>query len=198
MTSESLGLPILFASGNKHKTSEIQALLGERFVVSDLSTRPNSRSPEETGSSFEENALIKAEAALIDSDCPVLADDSGLEVDAMGGAPGIHTARFAGPNATDEQNRAKLLASLRGQTNRSARFVCVLALIIPRKPPQIFRGEIKGFISCAESGSGGFGYDPLFIPEGFSESFATLSSQVKNSISHRAIAVQKLLQAKCL
>lgn len=189
---------LLFASGNKHKTAEIQALLGSQFIVSDLSSRPSHSAPEETGNSFEANALIKALAAAEESDIPVLADDSGLEVDALGGAPGVHTARFAGPNASDQQNREKLLASLENCSERSARFVCVLALILPGKPALTFRGEIKGTIARAESGIGGFGYDPLFVPEGFSQSFAEIAPELKNHISHRAIATRFLRESGCL
>lgn len=193
MISELDRIPVLFASGNRHKTAEIQSLLGSRFVVSDLSSRPDQTAPEETGDSFEANALIKAEAAAFSSQTAVLADDSGLEVEALGGAPGIHTARFAGPNATDQQNRDKLLASLEGKSGRHARFVCVLALIVRGKPSQIFRGEVQGHISHSESGQGGFGYDPIFVPEGYAQSFAELSPEIKNRISHRATADQKLL-----
>ena len=198
MTPDSDRLHLLFASGNRHKTAEIQALLGNRFIVSDLSTRPSHRAPEETGKSFEANALIKALAAAAESDIPVLADDSGLEVDALGGAPGIHTARFAGPNASDHQNREKLLAALENSSERSARFVCVLALILPEKPAQMFRGEIRGTIARTESGMGGFGYDPLFVPEGFSQSFAEIAPELKNQISHRAIAARSLRESGCL
>lgn len=198
MTSENTRIPILFASGNRHKTAEIQALLGQSFVVRDLSIFSDYRSPAESGGTFEANALIKAETAALNSPLAVLADDSGLEVDALGGAPGIHTARFAGPDATDEENRAKLLSSLDGQSNRSARFVCVLAFIEPGRPAKIFRGEIRGTVSTKESGAGGFGYDPLFIPDGFSESFAELAPEIKNTLSHRAIATRKFLDSVML
>jgi XTP/dITP diphosphohydrolase len=191
--SNSTRIAVLFASSNRHKTAEIQALLGERFIVNDISGMDGFQPPEENGATFEANALIKAEAAASHASIPVIADDSGLEVDALSGAPGIHTARFAGINATDRQNREKLIASLSGQTNRNARFVCVLALIKPGHPAKLFRGEIRGSIALAESGRGGFGYDPLFVPAGCSESFAELAPEIKNTLSHRAVAVQKLL-----
>jgi XTP/dITP diphosphohydrolase len=196
--SDSTRTSILFASSNRHKTAEIQALLGENFIVSDLSSRDGFQPPEENGDTFEANALIKAVAAAAHASGPVIADDSGLEVDALSGAPGIHTARFAGINATDRQNREKLIASLSGQPNRNARFVCVLALIKPGHPAKLFRGEIRGSIALTESGMGGFGYDPLFVPSGCSESFAELAPEMKNTLSHRAMAVQKLLRSGSL
>jgi XTP/dITP diphosphohydrolase len=183
---------LLFASGNRHKTGEIQALIGSDFLVTDLSSLPSFQAPEENGADFESNALIKAAAAAARSDAPVLADDSGLEVDALGGAPGVHTARYAGIGATDSANRTKLLQALSGSSNRSARFVCVLALITQGTQPVTVRGEIRGRIALNESGDGGFGYDPIFIPDGFEQSFAELPASLKNRISHRAVAMRKL------
>jgi XTP/dITP diphosphohydrolase len=167
---------LLFASGNRHKTGEIQALIGSDFLVTDLSSLPSFQAPEENGADFESNALIKAAAAAARSDAPVLADDSGLEVDALG----------------DSANRTKLLQALSGSSNRSARFVCVLALITQGTQPVTVRGEIRGRIALNESGDGGFGYDPIFIPDGFEQSFAELPASLKNRISHRAVAMRKL------
>ncbi len=192
MSESAPAKPLLFASGNRHKTGEIQALIGSDFLVTDLSSLPSFQAPEENGADFESNALIKAAAAATRSNAPVLADDSGLEVDALGGAPGVHTARYAGIGATDSANRTKLLQALSGSSNRSARFVCVLALITPGTQPVTVRGEIRGRIALNESGDGGFGYDPIFIPDGFEQSFAELPASLKNRISHRAVAMRKL------
>lgn len=185
---------LLIATMNGHKTKEFRAILGPEWEVSDLTVYPGSVAPEETGSTFLENATIKALAASRVYDGLVLADDSGLEVDALGGAPGVFSARYAGPSATDAENRKKLLRELAasGTTNRRARFRCVLALARPGPLVESFQGVISGNIVARERGEGGFGYDPLFRPEGYAETFSELAAPVKNSVSHRGRAMAAL------
>ena len=168
--------------------------------VSDLSGIPNSEQPVEDGDSFIANALIKARAAAARfPDCHILADDSGLEVDALGGAPGIFSARFAGENASDAANRHLLVQKLTTEHPEArpftARFRCALVLILPgaTSQPKVFEGTVEGQILDCESGDGGFGYDPVFQPDGYAETFGTLNEEVKNTISHRARALEPLL-----
>ncbi len=146
----------------------------------------------EDGTTFEENAARKALAVWNRVGLPTLADDSGLEVDALGGAPGVRSARYAGEGADDEANNRRLLQALRGASDRRARFVCSLAVVRDGKVVRAFRGVCEGRIAHAPSGDGGFGYDPLFIPDGFDRSFAELGPPVKDRISHRARALQAL------
>lgn len=189
---------LIVATGNRHKTAEIAALLAGHFdEVLDLSAFPHLEPAEETGATFAENAALKALAvsrAL--PDALVLADDSGLEADALGGRPGVHSARFAGPGATDAANRQKLLEALeaagaRGRA-RSARFRCVLAVARAGALLQTFQGTVEGCLANRERGTGGFGYDPLFVPEGHCETFGQLPGSVKNTLSHRARAMALL------
>lgn len=192
-------MKILVATKNAHKTGEIQKILGPKFEVSDLTAHPEIISPEETGASFEENAVIKALAASRLFDGMVLADDSGLEVDALAGAPGVRSARYAGENASDADNRQLLLKELakagaRGK-QRSARFHCVLVLAQKGKVLGTFDGRVEGVIVNEPKGNGGFGYDPLFVPEGYCETFAELPAGVKNQLSHRGKALEKLQKA---
>jgi XTP/dITP diphosphohydrolase len=190
---------LLVASSNSHKTAEIRAILGPDFDVSDLGAYPNLPPVEETGSSFAENATIKALSASHVFDGLVLADDSGLEVDALGGAPGVWSARYAGTRATDTENRAKLLRELaaagaRGKQRR-ARFRCVIALARAGTLLGTFDGAVEGVIINAERGEGGFGYDALFVPEGHCETFAQISRAMKNRLSHRARALAKVRES---
>ncbi len=205
------------ATGNAHKVGEIQSLLGGGFTLLSRRDVPSPLDPEETGSTFEENARIKALAwarHLTVHPGPVridwvLADDSGLEVDALHGAPGIHSARFAAlddgrpGNSPDAGNNAKLLRLMETvpEGRRQARFRCVLALtpVDPSASPaelaertRCFQGHCPGHISAAAAGSHGFGYDPLFVPEGHSVSFAELGDEIKGRISHRARAFEGL------
>ncbi len=188
---------LLVATRNAHKTGEIRAILGDRWEVSDLNAHPDVPTPEETGETFAENAAIKALAASSRFEGIVLADDSGLEVDALGGLPGVRSARYAGEGATDAANRAKLLAALaadavRGKA-RSARFHCAMVLAEGGAVLGTFDGAVEGVIINAERGEGGFGYDPLFVPEGYCETFGQLPAEVKNQLSHRARALAKAL-----
>ena len=184
---------LLIATKNTHKTDEIRAILGCDWEVGDLNAHRGIPSPEETGATFAENAAIKAVAASQRFAGWVLADDSGLEVDALAGAPGVRSARYAGPGATDAANRLKLLGALeevRGKA-RAARFRCVIALAQGGAVAAVFEGAVEGVIVNGERGDGGFGYDSLFVPEGHCETFAQLSPSAKNEISHRARALSR-------
>lgn len=184
---------LLIATRNAHKTGEIQAILGGDWEVTDLNAHPDVPSPEETGDTFSANAAIKAVAASQRFDGWVLADDSGLEVDALAGTPGVRSARYAGESASDADNRAKLLTALkdvRGKA-RAARFRCAMALAKSGNVLATFEGAVEGTIVNSEQGVGGFGYDPLFVPQGHSETFGQLPASTKNALSHRARALEK-------
>jgi XTP/dITP diphosphohydrolase len=184
---------LLIATKNAHKTIEFAALLGPGWEVTDLNAHPEIAAPEETGETFAENAALKAVAASQLFPGLVLADDSGLEVDALSGAPGVRSARYAGENATDADNRAKLLRELdavRGKERR-ARFRCALAIAREGLVVAAYDGAVEGVIINSERGDGGFGYDALFVPEGYCETFGQLPAEVKNQHSHRARAFAK-------
>jgi XTP/dITP diphosphohydrolase len=180
---------LLIATKNAHKTEEIRAILGAAWAVEDLNAYPGIEAPEETGTTFLENATIKALAASRFFAGMVLSDDSGLEVDALGGAPGVYSARYAGEQAIAAKHRAKLLRALDGMEDRTARFRCTMVLAEEGIVLGSFDGAVEGAIIGEERGSGGFGYDPLFIPAGYSETFAELPGAVKNQLSHRARAL---------
>lgn len=186
-------MALLLATHNAHKTREFAELLG--CSVSDLTSRSLQWKIEETGSSFAENAAIKAVAVSGElTDEIVLADDSGLEVDALGGAPGIFSARYAGAAASDRDNLEKLLRELHriGVRESAARFVCALALAKSGEIIFAAEGIAAGTIINRMRGTKGFGYDPVFVPEGMSRTFAELAPELKNKISHRARAAQHL------
>jgi len=190
---------MVFASNNAHKLDEVRKILAPRTVLS-LQEVGFESDIEENGDTLEENSRIKAcavakwleEHGQI-ADTFVFADDTGLEIEALHGQPGVHTARWAGEPACDAANRQKALAELQGQANRSARFRTVITLIHDGKIEQVC-GEVKGRIGTEEFGNGGFGYDPLFIPEGYDKTFAQLPAEIKNSISHRARALENLVK----
>lgn len=186
---------LFLATRNRHKTSELAALLGAEFQVEDLTTHPELPEVEETGVTFLENATLKAVAASahFGDAVLVLADDSGLEVDALGGAPGVRSARFAGPGATDRDNTALLLSKLENVAERKARFRCVIAIARGGVLAASFDGACEGRIIDAPRGCEGFGYDPVFVPEGDTKTFAELPAQEKNRISHRAKATRQAL-----
>ena len=186
---------LLIATRNAHKTGEIRAILGPTWEVTDLTAHPDVPSPEETGATFAENAEIKALAASRVFDGIVLADDSGLEVDALDGAPGVRSARYAGPGATNADHRAKLLHSLDGIRGkaRSGRFCCAMVLAKAGAVLGTFEGAVEGVIVNGERGEGGFGYDALFVPEGHCKTFAQLPPSIKNALSHRARALALVL-----
>ena len=189
---------LLLATRNSHKTREFAEILGEEFAVRDLAGEPDIPVVEETGATFAENAILKAVAV---SECLaglVVADDSGLEVDALDGAPGVYSARYAGPAAKDGDNVALLLAELRKRCAGrlpSARFRCVLALAREGKLVETFAGVVEGAIVDAPRGKDGFGYDPVFQPAGLTQTFAELPAEEKNRISHRANAIRLLRAA---
>jgi XTP/dITP diphosphohydrolase len=187
-------IPLLVSTRNTHKVREIRAILGPSFEVSDLSVLPAMHEVEETGATFEDNAALKAVAASQLCDTWVIADDSGLEVDALAGAPGVYSARYAGTAATDADNNALLLRKLEGVygKDRLARFRCVIVLARAGRKLAVFNGVVEGVIALEPKGAGGFGYDPLFVPEGFCETFGELPEKTKNLLSHRARAVNKL------
>jgi XTP/dITP diphosphohydrolase len=184
---------IVLVSRNPGKLSEIRNLLPDSFILKSLDDLGCYDEIAETGSTFRENALIKAKFVSEKYNVNTLADDSGLEVDALKSAPGVLSARFAGEKATDTENINKLLFEMRSSTKRKARFKTVLALNLNGKT-HFFEGKVEGSIALNPSGSNGFGYDPVFIPEGYSQTFGELSSHVKNTISHRAAAIRQLAQ----
>ncbi|RBP69987.1 XTP/dITP diphosphohydrolase [Alkalibaculum bacchi] len=189
-------MKIVIATGNEHKKDEIKAVLGSKFNVVTMKEEGIYVDIVEDGTTFEENALIKARALKEYTEDIILADDSGLAVDTLDGRPGVYSARYAGENATDDMNNEKLLSQLKHvpMENRSAKFVCIMALILPNGEEYLFRGECKGYIDFTLNGQNGFGYDPLFIVDGFKKTFGELSAEEKNKISHRALALDKLTE----
>jgi XTP/dITP diphosphohydrolase len=184
------------ATRNPHKTRELQQILGSEFTVCDLRAYPEISEIAETGTSFEENSKLKALAVSKKLPGLVIADDSGLEVDALGGAPGIYSARYAGTKATNKERIDKLLKEL-GRIDatteqRGARFRCVLALARNGEVLGTFEGIVEGQIADRPRGSHGFGYDPIFVPNGFQQIFGQLRPEEKNQLSHRARALEKL------
>lgn len=190
---------IIFATNNAHKLEEMRSILGSGFQVVSLADIGCHDDIPETGQTLEENARQKAQYVCSHYQLPCFADDTGLEVEALGGEPGVHSARYAeGTDHDSEANMQKLLSKLQGQADRQARFRTVIALV--EKQPEtgewterLFDGIVKGQITTEKHGEQGFGYDPIFQPEGYGETFAQLGPDVKNAISHRARAVRKLV-----
>jgi XTP/dITP diphosphohydrolase len=190
---------LIIATRNPHKTRELAAMLGPEWMVEDLTGRRGLPEPEENGNSFQENAAIKAVAASRALEGLVLADDSGLEVDVLDGAPGVRSARYAGEKATDKENRDRLLAELArlghvAEEPVRARFRCAMVLAEGGRILSTFAGAVEGRITLAEAGMGGFGYDPLFIPDGYGQTFAELDAETKNRLSHRARAMEQVIE----
>jgi len=185
---------LLLATRNAHKTREFAEILGRHFIVRDLSGESDVPLVEETGSTFAENAILKAVAISRRFSELVVADDSGLEVDALDGAPGVYSARYAGPGASDKANVKRLLSELRQRQAMpmTARFRCVLALARSGEVLETFEGAVEGTIVELPRGNSGFGYDPVFQPTGLTKTFAELAADEKNRISHRARAIQLL------
>ncbi|MBD9009012.1 MAG: XTP/dITP diphosphatase [Clostridiales bacterium] len=184
----------VLASKNKHKADEIKTILGGGFdVITQTEAGAGDISVVEDGTTFEENAVKKAETIMRATGKPTIADDSGLCVDFLGGAPGVYTARYAGEHATDQENIEKLMTALNGVTfdKRGARFVCVIAFSRPGEETVTFRGECDGFISLKPMGNGGFGYDPVFYVERYNKTMAELEPHIKNALSHRFSALKK-------
>ncbi len=193
------GQRLVLASNNPGKARELSRMLGERGFEILPQSEFNTREAEETAGTFVENALIKARNAAATSGLPTLADDSGLCVDALEGAPGVRSARYAGAGASDRDNVDKLLKALDGlpEEERSARFVCLMVLLRhPLDPlPLIAQGEWHGRIALTPSGEDGFGYDPVFLPDGMDRSAAELDPAEKNRLSHRGKALRQLIEA---
>ena len=195
MTVNLSAMELLLATRNQHKTREFAQLLGPNFTLRDLTSEYDLPEILETGRTFEENAVIKVIAiSKIFPDEIVIADDSGLEVKSLEGAPGIFSARYAGEKTSDGCNVEKLLCELQDAPERSARFSCVIALAKNGELITTVAGEVAGTITKSPRGENGFGYDPIFIPEGCEETFAELPSDTKNAISHRAKAVAELVR----
>ena len=184
----------VLASKNKHKAEEIKNILGDGFeVITQTEAGAGDIEVIEDGATFEANAIKKAEEIMRIVGKPTIADDSGLCVDFLDGAPGVYTARYAGENATDAENIEKLLDALDGvpEENRTARFVCVIAVAEQGRETITFRGECEGRIDFEPKGEGGFGYDPIFYLDEYRATMAEVSAEIKNSISHRSNALKK-------
>ncbi len=188
---------LVIATHNQGKLAEMAALLAPYGVEAVSAGALGLPEPEETGASFEANAALKARAAAAASGLPALADDSGLVVPALDGAPGIHSARWAGPERDFARAMALVEERLAGSRDRRAAFVAVLALAWPDGQVELFRGEVQGTLVFPPRGGRGFGYDPIFVPEGGRESFGEMDPAAKHAISHRAVAFRKLASA-CL
>jgi len=186
-------MKLVFASNNEHKIKEIKSILGESFTLLGLKDINMDEDIPENETTIEGNALTKARHIYQATGMDVFADDTGLEVDALNGKPGVHSARFAGENKDPSDNIIKLLSMLGHNPNRKARFRTVIALIM-NNIEYLFEGVVEGTIIPEKRGSGGFGYDPVFIPEGGSQTFAEMDPEIKNQISHRGRAVAKLTQ----
>ena len=187
-------MKIVFATNNKHKLEEIKDILGKDFEIVSLAEIGCHEDIPETGVTLQENARQKSTYVVEHYNQNCFADDTGLEVEALGGEPGVHSARYAeGTDHDSEANMRKLLSNLEGQTNRKACFRTVISLIIDGVEHQ-FEGKVDGTIAKEKHGTEGFGYDPIFIPEGYDKSFAQLGEEIKNQISHRARAVKKLAE----
>ena len=185
-------MKIVFATNNAHKLNEIRKISKDQLEILSLSDINCHEDIPETGDTLQENALIKAQYIKDIFGLDSFADDTGLEVEALNNAPGIYSARFAGENCDSEDNMRKLLHDLEGVENRNARFRTVIALLLNGEI-HYFEGEIAGEIIDAKRGSNGFGYDPIFMPHGYDKTFGELPEEVKNKLSHRAIATQKLV-----
>lgn len=186
---------IMIATKNPGKVKEFQALFqGYGFQVRSLLDVENAMDVEETGTTFAENAILKAATISEMTGEVVIADDSGLVIDALDGRPGVYSARYAGLEKNDEANIDKVLEELEGVPldKRTARFVCVLAVVVPGKEPETFTGTCEGFITRERSGKNGFGYDPIFYLPEEEKTMAELTKQEKNECSHRALALQKM------
>ena len=184
---------LVFATGNSHKLQEVQGLLKEGFALSCLKDVNITEEIPETADNLVDNALQKARYVYEKCGIPCFADDTGLEVDALDGAPGVYSARYAGEQKDSKLNMLLLLKNMNGKINRNARFRTIIAYIDENAEEHIFEGEIRGKIIEQMAGENGFGYDPIFVPEGHEQTFAQLSSETKNTISHRARAMEKFL-----
>lgn len=186
---------VVLASRNEKKVKELASILAPwKVEVVPVSAFPEANEVEETGTTFEANAILKAESVCADTGLPALADDSGLAVDALDGAPGVYSARFSGPDATDASNNALLLEKLSGREDRSARFCCVIAFARPGEETLTFYGESEGDILTEARGDCGFGYDPLFLSRDLKKTFAEADGEEKHSVSHRGRALKSFFE----
>lgn len=181
---------LIIATRNAHKTEEIRHILGDRFQISDVNDHPDLPKIEETGTTFIENARLKALGISHCLDGWVLADDSGLEVDALNGEPGVWSSSYGGEEGNHAKNNERLQKEMSDRTERGARFRCTLVLARGGKQIATFTGSVEGSIATEAAGTGGFGYDPLFVPEGYNETLAALGPNVKSTLSHRAKAIE--------
>ncbi len=186
-------MKLCFATNNAHKLKELSQLVGSNIVLQSLQDIGCNADIPETGNTLQANSLEKATYIKKQFGINCFADDTGLEVDALGGAPGVYSARYAGEPANSENNINLLLKKMEGEANRTARFKTLITLLINNNQPLFFEGIVEGRIAEAINGNLGFGYDPIFIPEGFSCTFAEMTADEKNSISHRGKAVKKLI-----
>ncbi len=183
---------LVFATNNNHKLKEVKQLLPDTIEILSLKDIDSEDEIAETGSTITDNAFIKARYIYEKFGMNCFADDTGLEVDALGGRPGVYSARFAGPACRSEDNIKKLLTELKGIENRKANFRTAICLMIDGVAT-VFEGRVDGVITLDESGDKGFGYDPIFLPNGYDKTFAQMSDAEKNAISHRGVAVRKLV-----
>lgn len=184
-------MKIVFATNNKHKLDEVRKIVAGKIEIVSLEEIGCHDDIPETADTLEGNALLKANYIKNKFGLDCFADDTGLEVEALDNAPGIYSARYAGTAHDSEANMKKLLSELNGKENRKARFRTVIALVIGHDT-HLFEGIVKGIIETKKKGENGFGYDPVFVPEGYTQTFAELGDNIKNNISHRAAAVRKL------
>lgn len=185
-------MELIFATNNLHKLSEIRAILKDKFQIKSLKDIGFVGDIPETNPTILENASQKSHFIYDRYKINCFADDTGLEIEALNGEPGVYSARYAGEKATYEDNMYKTLREMNGKTNRNARFITVISLIIDGKE-YFFEGIVNGIITTEPHGFDGFGYDPIFMPEGYDITFAQMSAELKNSISHRGLAMQKLV-----
>lgn len=184
---------LIFATNNSHKLEEIQAILNTEFDLLSLKDINCNEDIPETADTLEGNALMKARYVKENYGKDCFADDTGLEIPALYNAPGVYSARYAGEDKDSKANMRKVLSELSGKDDRAAQFRTVIALIMDGKE-YLFEGIVKGYIIEEERGTAGFGYDPIFVPKGYTDTFAELGNDIKNTISHRARAIQKLKQ----
>ena len=184
---------LILATRNAHKTAEIRSMIGDRYEVLDVTAFPGLPAIEETGSTFLQNARLKAEGISREIAGLVLSDDSGLEVDALNGAPGVWSSSFGGEEGNHPLNNERLMREMAGMTDRAARFRCTMVLAENGVTLASFEGSVEGSIIAERRGSGGFGYDPLFVPTGHDGTFSELGDDVKNQLSHRARALTKVV-----
>lgn len=184
-------MKLVFATNNPNKLEEVRLLLPKKFALLSLKDIGCLQDIPETAPTLEGNAILKAEYVNEHFGYPIFADDTGLLVEALNGAPGVFSARYAGEHKNADDNMDKILSELKGTDNRKARFVTVIALKT-KDELHLFKGEVRGYIEQERKGSGGFGYDPIFRPEGYSKTFAEMSTSSKNQISHRGLALRKL------